>query len=301
MELGKNIAALRRERGLTQEQLGQMLNISGQAVSKWENGGTPDAEILPSIADRLGVTIDTLYGRSHQPAEDMVQTLFHWLAAFPAEQRMDALFRLLCSTFQRPYYVDDEALLKMMEAVVQLPIKSCYSTDVIHHTKEQLWLRSELALPTGLQLGVLAEDCPMFLLLPEPEGGYGANLADNEQYRALFAALALPGALELLRFLYGREKSTAYSAEAISKASGVAMEDVKAALTAMLKCNLVSQSTVELTSGTTEIYTLHSRNAFVPFLLLARWISDKTDSYFCQWENRTAPILKEEGKEYEEQ
>jgi len=301
MELGKNIAVLRRERGLTQEQLGQLLNVSGQAVSKWENGGTPDAEMLPSIADRLGVTIDTLYGRSHQPTEDMAQTLAHWLAAFPAEQRMNALFRLLCSTFQRPYYVDDEALLKMMGAVVQLPIKSCYSTDVIHHTKEQLWLRSELALPTGLQLGVLAEDCPMFLLLPEPEGGYGANLADNEQYRALFAALALPGALELLRFLYGKKKSTAYSAEAISKASGVAMEDVQAALTAMLKCNLVSQSTVELTSGTTEIYTLHSRNAFVPFLLLARWISDKTDSYFCQWEDRTAPILKEEGKEYEKQ
>ncbi len=297
MELGKNIAALRRERGLTQEQLGQMLNVSGQAVSKWENGGTPDAEMLPSIADHLGVTIDTLYGRQRQPTEDMAQTLARWLAAIPAEQRMDSLFRLLCSTFQRPYYIDDEILEKMMEAVAQLPLKSCYSTDVIHHTEQRLWLRSELALPAGLQLGVLAEDCPMFLLLPEPEGGYGANLADNEQYRTLFAALALPGALELLRFLYGKKKNAAYSAEAISKASGVAPEDVQAALTAMQKCNLVSQSTVELTSGTTEIYALHSSNAFVPFLLLARWISDKTDSFFCQWENRTEPILKEEGKE----
>ncbi len=300
MELGKNIAALRRERGLTQEQLGQMLNVSGQAVSKWENGGTPDAEMLPSIADRLGVTIDTLYGRSHQPTEDMAQTLARWLAAIPAEQRMDALFRLLCSTFQRPYYVDDEAITKMME-VVQVPLKSCYSTDIINHTEEQLWLRSDLALSAGLQLGVLAEDCPLFLLLPEPEGGYGANLADNEQYRTLFAALALPGALELLRFLYGREKSTAYSAEAVSKASGVAMEDVQTALAAMLKCNLVSRSKVELTSGTTEIYTLRNSNAFVPFLLLARWIFDKNDSYFCHWEERTAPILREEGREYEKQ
>ncbi len=301
MELGKNIAALRRERGLTQEQLGQMLNVSGQAVSKWEKGGTPDAEMLPSIADRLGVTIDTLYGRDHQPTEDMAQTLTRWLAAIPAEQRMNALFRLLCSTFQRPYYVDDEALAKMMEAVFRLPLKSCYSTGMINHTEEQLWLRSELALSTGLQLGVLAEDCPMFLLLPEPEGGYGVNLADNENYRTLFAALALPGALELLRFLYGKEKGAAYSAEAISKASGVAMEDVQTAFTAMLKCNLVSQSTVELISGTTEIYALHSSNAFVPFLLLARWIFDKTDSFFCRWEDRAAPILKEEGKEYGKQ
>ncbi len=45
-ELSERIAALRKEHGLTQEQLGNMVGVSAQAVSKWEKGGTPDVELL---------------------------------------------------------------------------------------------------------------------------------------------------------------------------------------------------------------------------------------------------------------
>lgn len=40
MELGNRIRALRTDRGITQEQLAQELHVTGQAVSKWENGGS---------------------------------------------------------------------------------------------------------------------------------------------------------------------------------------------------------------------------------------------------------------------
>ena len=43
-ESGKRIAALRKEKGLTQEQLAMRLNVSPQAVSKWENSSYPDGE-----------------------------------------------------------------------------------------------------------------------------------------------------------------------------------------------------------------------------------------------------------------
>lgn len=49
--LSERIAVLRRERGLTQEQLGQLVGVSAQAVSKWEKGGAPDVELLPTLAD----------------------------------------------------------------------------------------------------------------------------------------------------------------------------------------------------------------------------------------------------------
>ena len=54
--LSEHIASLRKERGLTQEQLGQLVGVSAQAVSKWEKGGAPDVELLPTLADRLGVS-----------------------------------------------------------------------------------------------------------------------------------------------------------------------------------------------------------------------------------------------------
>ena len=62
--LGTNIMRLRKEAGLTQEQLANALGISYQAVSKWENGvSCPDISTLPLLADLFSVSIDSLFGR----------------------------------------------------------------------------------------------------------------------------------------------------------------------------------------------------------------------------------------------
>lgn len=59
--LGKRIASLRKEKNLKQEDLAQMLNISPQAISKWENDLTcPDISILPELSKILNVSIDEL-------------------------------------------------------------------------------------------------------------------------------------------------------------------------------------------------------------------------------------------------
>ena len=60
--ISENIKKLRKAKGLTQEELAEAVNVSFQAVSKWENGGAPDLEILPSLANTFGVTIDELMG-----------------------------------------------------------------------------------------------------------------------------------------------------------------------------------------------------------------------------------------------
>lgn len=58
---GKIISTKRKEKGLTQIQLAEILNVSNRAVSKWENGdGFPDISLLPVISSALGITIDEL-------------------------------------------------------------------------------------------------------------------------------------------------------------------------------------------------------------------------------------------------
>lgn len=59
--LGKRITNLRKAKELKQEQIAEMLHVSPQAVSKWENDLTcPDISILPELAKILGVSIDEL-------------------------------------------------------------------------------------------------------------------------------------------------------------------------------------------------------------------------------------------------
>lgn len=67
--IGQQIAKLRKEKDLTQEELANKLCITAQAVSKWERGvGLPDATLLPSIAEALGVSIGLLFGEETQQA-----------------------------------------------------------------------------------------------------------------------------------------------------------------------------------------------------------------------------------------
>lgn len=62
-KLARNISIYRKERGLTQEELAQILGLSFQAVSKWENAHTmPDISLLPQLSRTLEVSIDKLLG-----------------------------------------------------------------------------------------------------------------------------------------------------------------------------------------------------------------------------------------------
>lgn len=65
LKTGEVICKRRKELGLTQNQLAKTLNISFQAVSKWENNTAyPDIELLPKLAAALNTTIDSLLGYS---------------------------------------------------------------------------------------------------------------------------------------------------------------------------------------------------------------------------------------------
>ena len=61
--IGENIRSYRKKNGLTQEEFAERLGVTYQSVSRWENGATyPDLELIPSISELLGVTIDGLLG-----------------------------------------------------------------------------------------------------------------------------------------------------------------------------------------------------------------------------------------------
>lgn len=72
--IGKRISALRREKGLKQEDIAQALDVSSQAVSKWENDQScPDISLLPKLAKLLGVSVDILLsGEEEKPAVELV-------------------------------------------------------------------------------------------------------------------------------------------------------------------------------------------------------------------------------------
>lgn len=61
MKLDEKLVYLRKEKGLTQLELAEAVNVSRQAVSKWESGGgTPSTENLRGLSELYGVPVDYL-------------------------------------------------------------------------------------------------------------------------------------------------------------------------------------------------------------------------------------------------
>lgn len=68
--LEENIRAMRREKGLTQEQLAEVMGVSTASVSKWENGiAAPELSMLAALADYFEMSIDALIGHTVDKAQ----------------------------------------------------------------------------------------------------------------------------------------------------------------------------------------------------------------------------------------
>ncbi len=74
LPLGENIKQLRTEKGLTQEELAEIIGAAHQSVSRWERGECyPDIELLPVIADFFDTTVDNILGVSKVVEENAVK------------------------------------------------------------------------------------------------------------------------------------------------------------------------------------------------------------------------------------
>ena len=74
--LGKSILQQRKEKGLTQEALANLLGVTNQAVSKWEaDQCCPDVQLLPALADIFGISLDELFGRNCCPTQTVISEL----------------------------------------------------------------------------------------------------------------------------------------------------------------------------------------------------------------------------------
>ena len=82
MKLNEQITQLRRERKMSQEELAEILQVSRQSVSKWENGlSNPDTENLIRLAEIFQVDVNLLIGSQLEAEEKTVEP------AYPPDQR----------------------------------------------------------------------------------------------------------------------------------------------------------------------------------------------------------------------
>ena len=90
IKLGERIKELRKQSGRKQEDLANALGVTSQAISRWEaNGGYPDMEMIPGIANYFGITIDELFGYKSD-REAKIGAIIQKVNSFSYRERGDA-------------------------------------------------------------------------------------------------------------------------------------------------------------------------------------------------------------------
>ncbi len=96
IKIHEQIAFLRKQKGLTQEELAKALGVTNQAVSKWESGQCcPDIQLLPDLATLFEVSVDELLGcNSGKGLGDICLNLKDYFTSLPEKESFESVYRL---------------------------------------------------------------------------------------------------------------------------------------------------------------------------------------------------------------
>ncbi|GAA6295331.1 hypothetical protein F220043C3_37650 [Enterocloster asparagiformis] len=128
MNIGATIVNLRREKGVTQEQLARAVGVSKPAVSKWETGQScPDIQLLAPIARYFGVTIDALLSFTRTLSREEADRLAKEVPGIFEQEGFQAGMER-CASLVREY--PDSQYLK-------LKVAGLYTTCALHFREEE--------------------------------------------------------------------------------------------------------------------------------------------------------------------
>ncbi|MBQ8922389.1 MAG: transcriptional regulator [Oscillospiraceae bacterium] len=249
------LSSRRRELGLTQEQLAQRMNVSAQAVSKWEKNSFPDAAVLPRLAEALNISLDTLFGlhdpSGQQDPEAVISRIFRSIAP---EQRTALFMRML--------YTAVCTYDPSWEEISRLPDRFACETFASLKTDDALLLMR------------LNPDLRYACFLEVPENGIGAYLGDTIQLRRLFRTLSDDEALRIIAHLGSGARNKMFSVAGIAQTLEIPSEHVQEILNRLERFGLVWRMKAEFDDGHRIVYGNTHKTPLTMLLILAKTITN---------------------------
>lgn len=250
-----NLVKRRKALGLTQEQLAARLNVSPQAVSKWENSSYPDGELLPRLAKELNISLDSLFGVKVMDSErDIEQLIDDEVRSVPEEKRSELFMKMM--------YTGLCACNPNKDTVGRL--RSSFE----HETFAGLKTDRELALSR------LNTDLRYFCFLEIPEKGVNSYFGDTTNMVRLFNTLADDDAISIISYLGASVRNKMFSVAMISEKLDIPSEKVQHIIDRLDRFGLVWRVSADINDQPVILYGYTHHTSLTLILVLAKTITN---------------------------
>ncbi len=276
-----NLVKRRKELGLTQEQLASRMNVSPQAVSKWENTSYPDGELLPQLAKELGTSLDSLFGvKITDSRRDIEQLVDDELRATPAEKRSEKFMRIMYSA-----------------------LCACNpNTDTVGRLRESYEHETYAGLKTDRELALsrISEDLRYFCFLEIPENGVNSYFGDTTNMIRLFNTLADDDAISIISYLGASVRNKMFSVAMISEKLEIPTEKVQHIIDRLDRFGLVWRVSADINDLPVILYGYTHQIPLTLILVLAKTITNYLKYMDPNVEEWTQGAFRRENGEQDE-
>lgn len=284
LKIGEKISKYRKLKGFTQEQLGESVGVSGQAVSKWENGGVPDTYLLPIISKILGVSIDALFGVekkiSDYTQDEILDDLFKFCLQkmHCKDNRMD-FFKFMFDTIwtvQSAYFENESRpLLK----------------DVVEKNRGNSQITSQIINDEGKTYLSLVENFPFFSAVCDtPE--ISKKLLSEKNFGEFFSLLASEDGMKAILFTQSATETSQYTEDMMAKKIGITLERFLEVEPLLIKYGLLNEDSLTLDDSIIKVYHKWSNPEIRPLLMMAYQFINARQCYYDFTCNRTKPYFE---------
>lgn len=275
--IGAVISRLRKENHITQDELAKAVGVSAQAVSKWENGGVPDIELLPRIADYFKVSIDTLFGRNITDYTDVENALAKKISKTEHTDRYNTMLELC--------WIMEKALMG------STPENGGRISDYESRMEKTEQQYSRVLSDRGFTLMGIGNRLKYFLLVPEIEDKELA-LFNGIDYPALFKDLSDKTVFDTLVMLNKRPCDKSFTPHLLVKNLGLEYDKATEIINILHKHGLIRTMQIEMDDTTQEVYNFVPTPSFPAMLIFAREMIDIPNCFSYYSGGRNKPYLK---------
>lgn len=259
------IKELRTKKNVTQEEMAKTLKISTQAISKWENGGAPDIDMIPLIADYFGVSIDYLFGHQRVYDQDIEKVLAYYLNTITDEKEK----------FNKVY-----KLSFIMSVLCQDPGVNIDRNDIDNMIKGNSTFYSSIVNNGGVSITSFNGNLPFNFCFPYPQNGtYDYCYKNKDRHLQFLKAISQDDFYNALICLYKKDE-TRFTLTLLEKKLKINAERAKEIISNLLDFNIVSKEELVLDEQTISTYKLNKTPFIIAFLAGLELMTKKSYNYY---------------------